>query len=61
MRKMHCCQQAASRKRKCMPADSFVGIWKCIACTFTKNKMKKNQLLIQEKIHLFQNKNFFIK
>ena len=24
-------QRAVSRKLGCMPADSFVGIWKCIA------------------------------
>ena len=29
--KMHCLQRAVSRKRGCMPADSFVGIWKFIA------------------------------
>ena len=28
---MHCLQRAVSRKRGCMPADSFVRIWKFIA------------------------------
>ena len=26
-----CSQRAVSRKRGCMPADSFVGIWKFVA------------------------------
>jgi len=28
---MHCTQRAVSRKRGCIPAESFVGIWKFIA------------------------------
>ena len=28
---MRCSQRAVSRKRRCMPADSFVRIFKCVA------------------------------